>query len=43
MYVASVQGELHKALGINIPTKYGFPEGSSANYTDTYVPIKVKK
>lgn len=42
-YVASVQDELHKALGINIPTKYGFPEGSSANYTDTYVPIKVKK
>ena len=43
MYVASVQAELHKALGINIPTKYGFPEGSSANYTDTYIPIKVKK
>ena len=42
-YVASVQDELHKALGINIPNKYGFPEGSSANYTDTYVPIKVKK
>lgn len=42
-YVASVQDELHKALGINIPTKYGFPEGSNANYTDTYIPIKVKK
>lgn len=42
-YVASVQDELHKALGINIPNKYGFPEGSSVNYTDTYVPIKVKK